>query len=52
MRVSAYFSSENPINNRIVRDLLRRFSDLDLIRVQDVGLIGKQDTVVLAWVAH
>ncbi len=43
--------SDEDFNNRIVRGLLRRFSALDLVRVQDVGLIGRRDTEVLAWAA-
>ena len=38
--------SDEDFNNRIVRGLLRRFPALDLVRVQDVGLIGKLDPVV------
>ncbi len=44
--------SDEDFNNRIVRGLLRRFSALDLVRVQDVGLAGKHDTKILAWAAH
>jgi len=44
--------SDEDFNNRIVRGLLRRFPALDLVRVQDVGLIEKHDTIVLAWSAH
>lgn len=43
--------SDEDFNNRIVRGLLRRFPPLDLVRVQDVGLIEKHDTEVLAWAA-
>jgi len=43
--------SDEDFNNRIVRGLLRRFSALDLVRVQDVSLGGKHDTEVLAWAA-
>jgi predicted nuclease of predicted toxin-antitoxin system len=43
--------ADEDFNNRIVRGLLRRFSALDLVRVQDVGLDGKHDTKVLAWAA-
>jgi Domain of unknown function (DUF5615) len=32
-----------------LRGLLRRFPDLDLVRVQDVGLMETHDTDVLAW---
>jgi len=35
-----------------VRGLLRRLPSLDLVRVQDVDLNGKPDTIVLAWAAQ
>lgn len=35
-----------------MRGLLRRFTALDLVRVQDVNLIGKHDTEILAWAAE
>lgn len=44
--------SDEDFNGRIVRGLLRRFPSLDLVRVQDVGLIEKHDTEVLAWAAE
>ncbi len=36
----------------IVRGLLRRLRELDLVRVQDVALSGKHDRVVLEWAAQ
>ncbi len=39
--------SDEDFNNRIVRGLLRRFSSLDLVRVQDIGIEGNHDTEVL-----
>lgn len=44
--------SDEDFNNRIVRGLLRRFSALDLVRVQDVGSIGMSDTEVLTLAAR
>jgi hypothetical protein len=38
-------------NFAIIRGLLRRKPDLDIIRVQDVGLSGADDPVVLEWAA-
>lgn len=35
----------------IVRGLLRRRPDLDLVRVPDVGLTGADDPTILAWAA-
>ena len=39
------------LNNDIVRGLLRRKPDLDLVRVQDAGLAGADDPTVLEWAA-
>ena len=39
-------------NNDIVRGLLRRKSDLNMVRVQDAGLSGSDDPVVLEWAAQ
>ena len=39
-------------NNNIVRGLLRRTDDLDIVRAQDVGLEGKEDDVVLEYAAN
>ena len=35
----------------IVRGLLRLRPELDVVRVQDVGLAGAADSDILAWVA-
>jgi hypothetical protein len=35
----------------IVRGMLRRLPDLDLVRVQDVGLAKTPDPAILAWAA-
>ncbi len=43
------FLSDEDFNGRIVRGLLLRKSDLDLVRVQDVGLRGADDEVILDW---
>jgi len=48
--VLALAADEN-FNNDIVRALLRRLSELDLVRVQDVGLTGAHDRQVLEWAA-
>jgi hypothetical protein len=39
-------------NNDILRGLLRRNPRLDLVRVQDAGLSGRDDEVVLEWAAQ
>lgn len=40
------------MNNDIVRGLLRRKPDLDIVRVQDAALSGKTDPIVLEWCAN
>lgn len=44
--------ADENFNNDIVRGLLRRNPDLDIIRIQDVGLSGADDPTVLEWCAE
>lgn len=44
--------SDENFNNDIVRGLLRRKPDLDIVRVQDVGLRSAEDPVILEWAAR
>ncbi len=44
--------ADENFNNDIVRGLLRRKSDLDIVRVQDVGLSGADDATILEWAAQ
>lgn len=44
--------SDENFNNDIVRGLLRRKPDLDILRVQDVGLRGADDPTILEWAAQ
>ena len=44
-------AADENFNNDIVRGLLRRKPDLDIVRVQDVGLSGGGDPEVLEWAA-
>lgn len=44
-------AADENFNNDIIRGLLRRNPDLDLVRVQDAGLSGAHDSAVLAWAA-
>jgi hypothetical protein len=44
----AYLADED-LNNRIIRGLLRRQPDLDIIRLQDTLLAGEDDSDVLEW---
>jgi Domain of unknown function (DUF5615) len=45
-------AADENFRGAIVRGLLRRRPDLDLVRVQDVGLTGAGDPEVLAWAAR
>ena len=43
--------ADENFNHNIVRGLLRRKPDLDLVCIQDVGLTGADDPTVLEWSA-
>ena len=45
------FAVDEDFDNRIVRGLLRLLPTLDIVRVQDAGLLGKRDPEVLEWAA-
>lgn len=45
-------AADENFNNDIVRGLLRRKPDLDIVRIQDVGLSGADDSRVLEWTAR
>jgi uncharacterized protein with PIN domain len=45
------FVSDENFDNFLVRRLLRRFPGLDLVRVQDVGLLQADDETILEWAA-
>lgn len=51
-RVMLRLATDEDFNNRIVRGLLRRQPELDILRVQDAGLSGKSDEEILAWAAN
>jgi len=44
-------AADENFNQDIIRGLLRRKPDLDLVRVQDAGLSGASDPAVLEWAA-
>ena len=46
------FLADENFNNQIVRGVLRRNSDVDLVRVQDVGLSEADVPTVLQWAAQ
>jgi len=45
-------ATDENFNNDIVRGLLRRKPDLNIVRVQDAGLSGADDSAVLEWAAQ
>ena len=45
-------AADENFNNDIVRGVLRRKPDLDIIHIQDVGLSGTDDPAVLEWAAQ
>ena len=44
-------AADENFNNDIFRGLLRRNPDVDIVRIQDVGLSGADDPTVLEWIA-
>ncbi len=45
-------AADENFNNKIVRGLLHRKPDLDIVRIQDIGLSGADDPTVLEWAAQ
>jgi predicted nuclease of predicted toxin-antitoxin system len=50
--VTVRFLADENFNRKIVVGLQRRIEDLDLVRVQDVGLRTAEDPEVLEWAAE
>src|SRR6476660_9171194 len=46
------FAADENLDGAIVRGVLRRKPDLDIVRIQDAGLSGKDDPTVLDWAAQ
>lgn len=46
------FAVDENLNYNIIRGLIRRKPELDIIAIQDVGLSGANDSTVLAWAAQ
>ena len=44
--------ADENFNNDILRGLLHREAPVDIVRMQDVGLLGAADPVILAWAAE
>ncbi len=45
------FLADENFNNVILRGLRRRLPTIDVVRVQDVGLLGAEDPSILEWAA-
>jgi len=46
------FLADENLNNDIVRGIIRRNAAIDIVRVQDIGLSGATDPMVLEWAAQ
>lgn len=46
------FAADENFNNDILRGVLRRNPDVDIIRVQDARLSGSDDPTILEWAAQ
>ncbi|AFY86896.1 MAG: hypothetical protein CLLPBCKN_003587 [Chroococcidiopsis cubana SAG 39.79] len=44
--------ADENFDNTVVRGLLRRNPNIDIVRVQDVGLSGEHDPTILTWAAQ
>ncbi|MDZ8081266.1 MAG: DUF5615 family PIN-like protein [Nostoc sp. SerVER01] len=44
--------TDENFNGSILRGLIRRLPELDIVRVQDVGLIHADDSTILEWAAN
>ncbi len=47
-----HFAADENFNNHILSGLRRRKPDLDIVRVQDAGLSGADDSEILQWAAR
>ncbi len=45
-------AADENFNNDVVRGLLRRRPDLDIVRIQDTEIMGTDDASVLEWAAQ
>jgi len=44
--------TDEDFDNRILRGLLRRLPELDVVRLQDTHLSGTADPAILEWASH
>lgn len=52
LNLTIKLAADENLNNNIVRGVMRRDSSVDIVRVQDVGLSGADDPVVLECAAR
>jgi hypothetical protein len=52
MTMPLRFLIDEDFDNDILRGILRKVTELDIVRAQDVGLSGAQDPAVLEWAAR
>jgi hypothetical protein len=45
------FLADENFNNILLRHILQQFPDLDVVRVQNVGLLHSSDPTILEWAA-
>ena len=43
------FAADEDFDNRILRGLIRKLPSVNILRVQDAGLMGKDDPAILEW---
>ncbi|HEX6769942.1 MAG TPA: DUF5615 family PIN-like protein, partial [Candidatus Binatia bacterium] len=46
------FAADENLNNNLIRGMLRRNPEIDMVRVQDAGLSGADDPTILEWCAE
>jgi predicted nuclease of predicted toxin-antitoxin system len=46
------FAADENLNNNLLRGMLRRNPEIDMVRIQDVGLSGADDPTILEWCAE
>ena len=44
--------TDENFNGSILRGLVRRLPELDIVRIQDIGLIHADDPTILEWAAN
>jgi predicted nuclease of predicted toxin-antitoxin system len=50
--MSLRLAADENFHGAVVRGLLRHVPNLDIVRIQDVGLSGAEDGVILDWAAR